>query len=354
MPSMSGLTRRQLLSSLPALAFAPRALVAQPSTGLVAQPFMAAQGAGGSSPIRVRSLNHFGVSVSDPKRSVDFYQGLFGLPVQARVGTTTILRLGSGPQLISIAPVAGGAAPSITHYCLGVEGFNLDRVLASLAAHGVVKADAVGPMRVNVAMRDGTPDLLFGDPDGIVCQLQDATYCGGSGPLGNVCKAPEPSPKKGLIALRDLSHMTIFSTDAPRSNKFYQDLCGLSIRSYQGPTAPTLAVGPTVEFLMFTGGAPARGGAPRPASINHGCMTMDAFNPDQVLKTLETYGIRPRGDVPGAVGPMKSYVTMRMENRGGAPGGTPELYFTDPDGLLMQLQDTSYCGGSGFLGNVCK
>lgn len=47
------------------------------------------------------------------------------------------------------------------------------------------------------------------------------------------------------------------------------------------------------------------------------------------------------------------YVTMRMENRGGAPGGTPELYFTDPDGLLMQLQDTSYCGSSGFLGNEC-
>jgi len=44
---------------------------------------------------------------------------------------------------------------------------------------------------------------------------------------------------------------------------------------------------------------------------------------------------------------------MRMEDRGGAPGGTPELYFTDPEGLLMQLQDTSYCGGSGFLGNDC-
>lgn len=347
MPGMSGLTRRQFLFSLPALAVAPRALGTQ--------AFWTAQTAGGSPAIRVRSLNHFGIAVSDPKRSVDFYQGLFGMPVQARVGTTTILRVGNGPQFISIAPVAGGASPSITHYCLGVEGFNLDRILASLAAHGVAKADAVGPMKVNVAMRDGTPDLLFGDPDGIVCQLQDASYCGGSGPLGNVCKTAEPSPKNGLLALRDLSHLTIFSTDAPRSNKFYQELCGLSIRSYQGPTAPTLAVGPTVGFLMFTGGAPARGGAPpRPASINHGCMSMDAFKPDQVLKVLETYGITPRGDAPGPVGPMKSYVTMRMENRGGAPGGTPELYFTDPDGLLMQLQDTSYCGGSGFLGNECK
>ena len=351
MPSMSGLTRRQLLGSLSA------AYVAQPFA-YVAKDFSAARTAqtGSASPtIHVRALNHFGLAVSDPKRSIDFYQGLFGMPVQARVGTTTILRLGGGPQFISIAPIEGGAAPSITHYCLGVEGFNLDRVLASLAAHGVARADAIGPMKANVSMRDGTPDLLFGDPDGIVCQLQDASYCGGSGPLGNVCKSVEPSSKKGLIALRDVSHLTIFATDAARSNKFYQDLFGFGIRSYQGPTAPTLAVGPTVEFLMFTGGAPARGGAPpRPASINHACVNMDAFNPDQVLKALETYGIRPRGDTPGPVGPMKSYVTMRMENRGGAPGGTPELYLTDPDGLLMQLQDTSYCGGSGFLGNVCK
>lgn len=44
---------------------------------------------------------------------------------------------------------------------------------------------------------------------------------------------------------------------------------------------------------------------------------------------------------------------MRMADHGYAPGGTPELYFTDPDGLVMQLQDTSYCCGGGFLGNVC-
>ena len=39
---------------------------------------------------------------------------------------------------------------------------------------------------------------------------------------------------------------------------------------------------------------------------------------------------------------MRYYISMRMENRGGAKEGTPELYFTDPDGILMQLQDTSY------------
>jgi hypothetical protein len=44
---------------------------------------------------------------------------------------------------------------------------------------------------------------------------------------------------------------------------------------------------------------------------------------------------------------------MRSEEMGGARGGTSELFFTDPDGILIQLQDASYCGGSGRLGNVC-
>ena len=104
-------------------------------------------------------INHFGLAVSDPKRSVDFYQGLFGMPVQARVDTTTILRVGAGPQFISIAPAAANAAPSINHYCLGIENFAVDRVLAALAAHGVTKGDAAGPMKVAVTVRDGTPDL---------------------------------------------------------------------------------------------------------------------------------------------------------------------------------------------------
>ncbi len=266
-----------------------------------------------------------------------------------------MLRVGAGPQFLSIGPVESGALPRITHYCLGVEGFNADRLLAELARHGVEKADALGPMKATVETRDGgRRDLMFGDPDGIQCQLQDVSYCGGGGPLGNVCGAPEPV-KKGLIALNDLSHLTIFSPDAARSNKFYQDVFGFSIRSYQGPTGPTLAVGTTVQFLMFTGGGAPRGGAaPRPATINHACMNLNRFKPDEVIKSLETFGLKAREAGPGAVGPLRHYVSMRMENRGGAKDGTPELYFTDPDGILMQLQDTSYCGGSGFLGDDCS
>ena len=348
---MPNVTRRQMLASIPAL-------------GFLAQPMAATTATQPAKPqIRVRSLNHVGLAVSDPKRTVDFYQGLFGLPVRARYSVATLLGVGAGPQFISVAPVTAGAAPSINHFCLGVESFQLDRVVTALVEHGVAKAAAAGPMKLHVDLRgaenggatEGTPDLLFGDPDGIVVQLQDAAYCGGGGALGDVCAAAVPAPRAGLLSIRDLSHVTVFSTDAQRSNRFYQDLFGFSIRSYQGPGAPTLAVGPAVQFLMFTSGGGGRAGAaPRSASINHVCFAMEGFDPDKVLKTLETHGIAPRGSTTGPAGPMQSYVTMRMENRGGAPGGTPELYFTDPDGVLIQLQDAKYCGGSGFLGDICR
>ncbi len=83
-------------------------------------------------------------------------------------------------------------------------------------------------------------------------------------------------------------------------------------------------------------------------------MSMDNFKTDAVIKALESYGIKPRPGAQGAAGPLVHYISMRMENRGGAKEGTPELYFTDPDGLLIQLQDVKYCGGAGVLGDVCK
>jgi catechol 2,3-dioxygenase-like lactoylglutathione lyase family enzyme len=197
--------------------------------------------------------------------------------------------------------------------------------------------------------------VYFSDPDGVVIQLQDPRYCGGGGALGNVCPPAEASPKKGLLALRGWSHCTVFGSDGARANSFYQDLFGLRVQAYQGPTAPALGVG-GVQFLMFAGGG-GRGranGAPQPGSINHLCMNMDGFNPDAVIKSLENYGIKPRGAAaPGPAAPLVHYISLRMENRGGAKEGTPELYFTDPDGLLIQIQDTKYCGGAGILGEVC-
>ena len=346
------MTRRELLRTLPALAMTPR---------LFAQ---------GTKPtIPVKALNQFTLLVSDVKRSIDFYQGLFGMPIQARQGSTVLLRIGNGPQFMAIGP-AGSNPPSMAPVVgLSVENFNADRLSGILSQHGITRAApddpglSGGPMKMRIRKRgpenggakDGTAELFFSDPEGLVLQLTDTRYCGGAGAQGEVCAKVEPSPKKGLIAVKDLSHFTINESDGNRANAFYQELFGLPIRSRQG-AALGLGIGPGPMFVMFAGGGGGRGGAnatPRPASINHVCMNMENFKPDDVLRVLASYGIAPRENAQGPVGPLKSYVNLRMENRGGAPGGTPELYFTDPDGLLIQLQDVSYCGGAGFLGNVC-
>lgn len=343
---MTTISRRELLQSLPILALAPRLF------GQTPKPV-----------IPVKALNYFALEVSDMKRSLDFYQGLFGMPVQLRRDGGALLRIGNGPQFMSLLPAGSNPPRLVPNVGMSVENFNADRIVAALEQHGITKAEASdpglsgGPMKVRVRMRDRTPEVFLGDPDGLVLQLQDTSYCGGAGPLGNMCLAtPEPSPKKGLIAVKDLSHFTINVSDGNRSNAFYREVFGLPIRSRQG-AALGLGVGPGVMFVMFAGGGGGRGGgnaAPRPASINHVCMNMEKFNSDEVLKTLASYGISPRESAQGPVGPLKSYVSLRMENRGGAPGGTPELYFTDPDGLLIQLQDVTYCGGAGVLGNVCE
>src|SRR5881396_2313626 len=342
------ISRRRLLVSLPAFVMAPRALLQARKPQ-----------------IQARGINHVTLQVSDLKRSLDFYQGLFGMPVISRQGTTELnLRVGDGPQFLGLSS-ARSNAPNINHICLAVENFDIDRLKSILRQHGITEGEASEPMRMRVRMRgpeaggakEGTAEFSVRDPDGLVVQLQDARYCGGAGVLGEVCSQPEPSPKKGLIRLRDWNHTTNFVSDPERSRKFYQDLFGFRIQAYQGPGSPVFNVGKSGQFLVWGGGGGgARGGAgaaARSAGINHFCWTMENFDPEKVIKTLESYGIKPRGSAQGAPPPLVHYISMRMENRGGAKEGTPELYFTDPDGLAVQLQDAKYCGGGGVLGDVC-
>jgi catechol 2,3-dioxygenase-like lactoylglutathione lyase family enzyme len=232
----------------------------------------------------------------------------------------------------------------------------------------------------------GTRELFVADPSGIVFQLHDVNYCGGSGPEGTTCAAAEPSAAKGLMALKDTSHFTIRATD-PTTVPFYLDLFGFEPLAYQA-TTPAWHVGTGVHFLMFIGGGgPTRGGGPArgaiaprggapgargaapgaraggaapgaraggaapAAAIDHACLAMDGFDPAAVTKLLVSYGLQQQSGQSRS--PLVTYISLRMPDRGGAEGGTPELYFTDPDGLAIQLQDVKYCGGGGILGDVC-
>lgn len=129
-------------------------------------------------PIQVLSLNHVTCFVSDIPRTVEFYRELFGMPVLSEQGTGTNLQAGPDTQFVGIYG-GGGANAQINHLCLGVADFDVDRITGILEERGIEH---------RVRMRDDTvPEIYLSDPDGLQVQLQDVSYCGGSGPLGNVC-----------------------------------------------------------------------------------------------------------------------------------------------------------------------
>lgn len=355
------LSRREFLAGTAGAAVAP-ALIG--CGGGSSQPETAAGDAAAAPdasptgpPIPVNAWNHMTLTVTDIGRSLEFYQGLFGLTLAARQAQTLILRVGDGPQFIALGGGRPDVQPHINHTCLTVDDFDADRLVGILGEHGVSRVgqpSEAGPSTVRIRMRgaefgghpDGTPELYIADPDGVVVQLQDNTYCGGDGLLGELCNAPEPAPSDGLIALREINHFTVFVSDQERSMAFYQELFGMPITRHQG-SLPLLSVGAGAQFLALPQG-------PGESRIHHASLAMENFQHDEVMATLESFGIRPRAEgAEGPPGPLESYVTMRMPNRGGAPDGTPELYFTDPDGILLQLQDVRYCGGAGYLGDVC-
>ncbi len=343
-PSMSNLTRRTLLKALPAMVAATR-LMGQKKPQLP-----------------VKALSHATLTVTDVKRSTEFYQGLFGMGITARQGAAPSLQIGNGVQFLFFAGGGANAKPGINHYCMAIDNFSVDGTAKVVSEHGIAKADGPaggmtgGAMKYRVRMRpeaqggakNGTAEFYLGDPDGLAVQIQDTKYCGGGGELGEICYAkPEPAPTKGLLQIDNLSHFTLFVSDVARTQAFYQDLFALPMQGHQGAT-PMLGTGDRSFLTIAASGN-------RPPEINHLCFRMKDFNQEKVLKALADYGISARGDAaPGvATPPLKSYVSMRMPNRGGAPNGTPELYFTDPDGILIQLQDMSYCGGGGALGETC-
>lgn len=150
------ITRRELLSALSALVVAaPAANAAEPAIGAVKQ------------------LNHVTVFVQNVQKSVEFYQRLFGMPLLTPQDAGINLNAGSG--FLGIYP-AQGRTTGINHACFGLDKFDADAVLRKLTDAGV---------NASIRLRGDTKELYFTDPDNVRVQLQDVSYRGGVGPLGD-------------------------------------------------------------------------------------------------------------------------------------------------------------------------
>jgi catechol 2,3-dioxygenase-like lactoylglutathione lyase family enzyme len=342
------ISRRSLLVALPLLPFAMRSIAQQ------ADP----------APIAVLGYHNFGLRVADVERSVSFYQGLFGAAVVSRVGDKVSLQIGTGPQYFTLAPTREGEQPHISHFGLSVTDANRYDLQSRLAEHGITRTvDSMGTQTpaINRAMLSwlerlpGDSDtmladnheLFVADRDGVVFQLSDITSCGSG---DDECR-PEPAPAPGLIRLREINHMTTYVANFELSNAFYRKLFGIENQAFQG-TFPLLGIDDGNQFLMFVGGT--QPGTPNQAGrIDHASLNMEDFTEESVLQSLTDYGLSARAEGQAAA-PLQHWVSRRMPERGGALGGTPEVYFSDPDGIHIQLQHHSYCGGSNEFGGDCS
>jgi catechol 2,3-dioxygenase-like lactoylglutathione lyase family enzyme len=176
-----------------------------------------------SSGIRLIRLNSFEIRVADPAASLDFYQDLFGMPVQARDAERLCLGIGDGPQFMAMRAVQGNETPAITRIGYAVEDFDAARTQAALVASGfervaalpVTEAGGEHRLQTWIRNRGGTDELFFADASGLFVQWSSPGYCGGSGPRGDVCAAAEAAPP-GRLRLEEINHFTVFGCAAAR------------------------------------------------------------------------------------------------------------------------------------------
>jgi len=321
------MTRRSALLALSATMASP---------GLMAQP--------ARSVIQTRRLNNVMISVSNLECSSAFYEKLFGPPV--RQGSAAIFRVGAGPHFFALVPVKDGAKPDFLSYGMTVADFDAERVARVLADRGVVGAQIV--------RRGDTSELFVPDPNGIKIQLQHTSYGYGSGSRGDVLPPVPTATGRPVFQIKTINHVTLTIANGPRAKEFYQTVFGFPVRALQGDGV-TLAIGEETDGIVFNSTA----NNPNVVSnINHACFTIENFDVERAMAALIDNGLVPiETGVPALVKPLTCRVRWRQRaNNGGGPTsplGTPEVYFTDPDNIRMQLQDVTYCGGSGRLGQIC-
>jgi catechol 2,3-dioxygenase-like lactoylglutathione lyase family enzyme len=320
------MTRRSALLALSAAIVSPR-VMAQP------KPV-----------IETRRLNNVMIAVSNLERSTAFYEKLSGPPV--RQGEATVFRVGEGPHFFALMAARGGAKPEFLSYGMTVADFDAERVVRTLADLGFGGAQ--------ITRRGDTSELFVPDPNGIKVQLAHTSYGYGSGARGDIFPPAPAAAAKPLFQLKTINHVTLTIANGPREKEFYQTAFGLPVRAMQGAGA-TLAIGEGTDGVVFNAAA----NNPNAISgINHVCYTIENFDPERVMAILIENGLAPiESGIPALVKPLTCWVRWRQRaNNGGGPTsplGTPELYFTDPDNIRIQIQDVSYCGGSGRLGQIC-
>ena len=137
------LSRRQLIRVLGGLAAAGAA-----STSVSGSTFRGA------------AINHIALRVTDVQRSRDFYQKHFAMPVVHEADSNCFLGLGKNFLTLFRNP-----SPGLDHYCIAIENFSPDPVMAELKRQGLAANRPQGSDRI-----------YFPDPDNLTVQVSSIDH----------------------------------------------------------------------------------------------------------------------------------------------------------------------------------
>ena len=136
--------------------------------------------------ITISHLDHVVLRVTNLAAMMDFYSGVLGCPVEKVQADIGLYQLRAGSALIDLVPVdgplgaKGGAAPgpegrNLDHFCLRVEPFDADAIIAHLRVHDAEPA----PVASRYGAEGQGPSIYVADPEGNVVELK-----GPPGPVG--------------------------------------------------------------------------------------------------------------------------------------------------------------------------
>ncbi|RXU00340.1 hypothetical protein B1F73_09955 [Pseudomonas syringae] len=255
----------------------------------------------------------------------DYKNSMFGGNGQS------ILRLGRGSAVAYIAlaqmtPEELKAQASIRpHFCFGIRDFSVDKIFAALSKM---------PAKAESVLREGKTinGVNFTDPDGFPMQFNPDTACGGNGFLGETCdmdatvkRQPDwPAP----VELSTFNHVRMVVKDIDSAIAWYTKLTDMKPHVFDldyGGKRTILRIGSGPEFVLLE-----QGPSPRTFKPLLG-VGMDDFNACEVVDRLKAHKVPVRVEKPN--------------------GQTPEIFVEGPNGMEFQVQDVSYCGGFGPLGN---
>lgn len=180
----------------------------------------------------VHSLHRFVFSVPDLGAAVKFYTD-FGLDVRRMGGRADLRTFGNAHRW---GEVFQGQGPKQLEYLsFGAYPEDYDPIIARLKSLGL---ELTSPHRL--ADKPGT---WFADPEGTLIELVVSPKVSPAQKSALVVVQTKPgcgaAPARSAIRPvhpRRLSHVLLFSSDVPRSVKFYGDTLGLRLSDYSGET----------------------------------------------------------------------------------------------------------------------